>query len=288
MKIALTGSNGLLGSALISQLRDSGHQVAAISRSGDPVWTPHIMGERLAGFDALIHSAANTNVELCETAVDECYRDNWTLTESLAQACSFAGVRMVFLSSTGVYGKGLNRPYCEYDSAAPTTHHHRSKLLGETSVLRQSVDNLVIRTGWLFGGAPTNPKNFIANRIKEARSSNGKDLLSNNSQFGNPTYSIDVAQAIDRLLNAGHAGVFNCVNEGAASRYEYVREIIGLTFPGVTVKPVDGSQFNRVADVSANECARNWRMELFGLPPMRNWRDALKAYIVENSLPESD
>lgn len=287
MKIALTGSKGLLGADLASHFELNGHQIVAINRATDPVWHPKAMTELLSSCDVLIHSAANTNVEACEQQIHECYRDNWALTESLAQAAAITKVPLVFVSSTGVYGTARDTPYCEFHEAAPTTHHHRSKLLAEGTVTRMSAENLVIRTGWLFGGASTNPKNFVANRIREARRCTTGFISANQSQLGNPTYSTDVAAAIDRLLNQGQCGVFNCVNAEAASRYDYVREILALAVPDVEVRRVEGAYFNRTAKVSHNESAQNWRMTNCAMPAMRGWKNALKEYI-ERLLPEMD
>ncbi len=62
MKILVTGSHGLIGSALVPFLATAGHSVARLGRSGgDIVWNPaagSIDGERLEGFDAVIHLAA--------------------------------------------------------------------------------------------------------------------------------------------------------------------------------------------------------------------------------------
>ena len=64
MKIAITGSTGLVGSALIPVLAIGGHHVVRIVRSGgapdDVVWDPNsgrIDRERLEGLDAVVHLA---------------------------------------------------------------------------------------------------------------------------------------------------------------------------------------------------------------------------------------
>lgn len=277
MKILLTGASGLLGSAIAAA-----HQCTALSR--EEMWrlAPAELAARVAGHDVLIHAAANTNVEQCEIEPSACYRDNLLLTELAARAAATAGVPLAFISSTGVYGAGKETPWREYDVAAPTTHHHRSKYLAEQLVLSLGARNLVLRTGWLFGGAPANPKNFVARRLEEARAAlaAGTAMTANGGQRGVPCHVDDVAARLLLLLSQGRAGVFNCVNRGAASRHEYVAAIVALA--GLPLD-VQAAAFARRAPVSPNEMADNWKMDALGLAPMPAWRDSLARYI--HSLP---
>jgi dTDP-4-dehydrorhamnose reductase len=284
MKILLTGASGLLGTACNTFFVAQGLEVETLSR--DQVWA--IVHQRcsieFAPRQVLIHAAANTNVEQCELEPDACYRDNYLLTAGLADACAVARIPMVFISSTGVYGAEQNEPYREYSNAHPTTHHHRAKWLGEQSVLSAGKKNLVIRTGWLFGGDFANPKNFVARRLEEATRSaaNGEPLFSNAEQRGCPTYTKDVVNRLFTLIMDGHNGIFNLVNEGTASRLDYVRAIVSNAGLAVPVEAATAAIFKRNARVSFNEMAINWRATALGFPSMPSWRDSLNKYISEN------
>jgi dTDP-4-dehydrorhamnose reductase len=285
MKLLLTGASGLLGSAVMQVAGERGDQCMALARPalgrGQPAATAAQLAQSLAGYDVLVHAAANANVEACETAPDDCYRDNFLLTELLAQAARLAGVRMVFISSTGLYGTASDAPWREYETPAPTTHHHRSKLLGEQSVLATDARNLVVRTGWLFGGSAANPKNFVARRVDEARAAlaAGRHLESNAEQRGVPCWNRDVATRLLDLAAAHVAGVVNCVNSGNASRCEYVAAVVALSGIAVDVKPSTAASFARKARVSNNEMADNWKMAMLGWPDMPDWRASLAAYL---------
>ena len=277
MRILLTGASGMLGSAITSV----GHKKGFVC---DPLLRDRIDNRRfselvdvLSQYDAIIHAAANTNVEACEETPSVCYRDNTFMTETLARAAHDAGIRFIFISSTGVYGQHSDKPYHEYDQTIPTTHYHRSKLLGEVAASR-STKSLIVRTGWLFGGAPANPKNFVARRMEEAARCK-TEMFSNETQMGCPTYADDVAGRIFDLICAGCCGVYNCVNSGVASRYDYVSEIIRLSGFDISLKPAPAATFPRKASVSNNEMAVNLKQELDGMAAMRTWRDALKEYI---------
>ncbi|QBE64015.1 SDR family oxidoreductase [Pseudoduganella lutea] len=281
MKILLTGAGGLLGSAINAAATARGWTCRPMPRPPLPE-LPALLDALLDGeCDLVIHAAANTNVEACEADPPACYRDNLLLTELIATGAVRANARMLFVSSTGVYGAHGSEPYCEYDAVQPTTHHHRSKALAEERVLTASPRNLVVRTGWLFGGPPANPKNFVARRIDEARAAlaAGTAMGSNTQQRGIPCWSDDVAARMLDLAASGLAGTFNCVNNGTASRHEYVSEIVRLAGLPLDVQPTSAAAFNRKARVSDNEMAANWKFDTLGWPPMPDWRDSLATYL---------
>ncbi|MCP4325457.1 MAG: NAD(P)-dependent oxidoreductase [Alteromonadales bacterium] len=281
MKVAITGGNGLLGSTLLEYGKKNGVDVEQISRT---FVNTHTQLRDLAnyllqvGCDVFIHCAANTNVEYCEEFPAECYRDNLLLTELIINACRISQVKLVFISSTGVYGNYKKSAYCEYDDVRPTTVHHRSKWLAEQSLRSMLGEHLIIRTGWLFGGSWGMTKNFVANRIKEARKSDGV-ISSDLSQEGCPTYVVDLAIMIFNLINSGWSGTFNCVNRGKATRYEYVAKIIELSKLNVKVKAVNGNAFPRLAKVSNNETAINSKLVELGFDEMPEWDVSLAKYI---------
>jgi len=284
MRILLTGATGLLGSAIAHEAWALGWQCDAMSRHDVLAGKTEVLAKKIADYDVLVHAAANTDVEACELSPEICYRDNFLLTEVICAATALAGARFVFVSSTGVYGTAKNEPYREYDCATPTTHHHRSKILAENSVLLANRENLIVRTGWLFGGDVSNRKNFVARRIEEGEkaSQNNVSLSANSEQYGVPSSVSDVAKRILLLVADRRCGIFNCVNEGSASRFEYVRAVLEIAGIDVEVVPVSASSFNRRAAVSPNEMAVNWKMQSLGYAPLRNWRDGLAEYIDRN------
>lgn len=282
MKILLTGGTGLLGSEIYSQIKKQGNEVELLDRNllqSGLAFKDIVERLTLLNSDLLIHCAANTDVEYCELEANICYRDNTLLTDILANACRCIGLKMVFISSTGIYGNYKDNPYIEYDKIQPTTNHHRAKWQAEKVVQSQLNDYLIIRTGWLFGGDWELKKNFVANRIRECISSDGK-IFSDPFQCGNPTYVKDVVFAIFQLINSGFSGTFNCVNEGVATRFEYVREIVNCT--GLDIEVIASeSSFKRHAKVSHNESAINFKLNQLGFSPLPNWKLSLASYINE-------
>lgn len=280
MKVLITGASGLLGSALLEYLTIQGVIVERFNREKFS-WREHNLNiEQLTGFDCVIHAAANTNVEDCEIAPASCYRDNTLFTERLAYAASQVNCKFVYVSSTGIYGiEKLEEPYNEYDTVQPTTHHHRSKWLGEQAVNKYSKNALILRTGWLYGGKTDNPKNFVARRIEEALNSSSEGMQSNCQQNGVPTYVGDFAVKLYELLKSAEVGTFNLVNQGAASRFEYVSKIIELAGLDINIQPITASSFKRKAKVSNNETAISIKLNQLGYTPLPYWDKSLDTYI---------
>lgn len=283
MKVLITGSNGLLGSALYDYLTLKGEIVERFNRNNFS-WKSHKLNiDQFIRFDCIIHAAANTNVEACELDPQSCYKDNALLTERLAYAANEAKCKFIYISSTGIYGTSkISEPYNEYDTVNPTTHHHKAKWLGEQAVNKYIKNALILRTGWIFGGDPDNIKNFVSRRIEEALHTSSKQIQSNSQQKGVPTFVDDFAVKLYELLKNDEVGTFNIVNQGIASRFDYVKKIIEIAGLNVEVQPTSAGLFNRNAKVSDNETATTLKINQLGYDNLPFWKESLEKYINTN------
>lgn len=98
-------------------------------------------------------------------------------------------------------------------------------------------------------------------------------------QFGSPTYSVDLSKTIIDLAMDNQVGTFNIVNNGQASRFEYVSKIIEFAGINIDVLPVSASTFERKANVSNNESAISSNLLKLGYDNLPNWEDSLQFYI---------
>jgi dTDP-4-dehydrorhamnose reductase len=279
MKIFLTGESGILGSDIANLLKKQGHEYIGFNSSNINISDFEDVKSKMHAYkpDVVIHCAAMTNVDLCEDDKDAAIAINVTGSQNLAQAANDINAKIVYISSCGVYGNGKTSPYTEQDQTAPLTYHHYTKLEGEKRVTEFNKRFLVVRPGWLFGGTLQHKKNFVEARRKEAM--NTSVLKSAVDKVGSPTYTADLAQQILRLLELDLTGVFNIVNEGCASRYDYVTEIVKLFNYPTIVEGVNSNSFPRKANMPDNECLENAELNLKNANQMRHWKDALKSYI---------
>ena len=105
-------------------------------------------------------------------------------------------------------------------------------------------------------------------------------LYSDASQIGNPTYVVDLVNQIELLILNKQYGIFNCVNTGTGvSRFDYVKKIIDLFEIISEVKIAPKGMFKRIANVSKNESAVNYKLDLLGINIMKDWQKSLAVYI---------
>jgi len=273
LKVLLIGAGGMLGSAFLEAL--SGGEVRTAGRDVLDVRRPGAVLALAGDAEVVVNCAADTDVEGAEREPDRAMAANSVLPGLLATACRRTGATLVHVSSTGCYGDWKAEPYTEEDPLRPTTAHHRSKAAGEAAVRESGCEHLILRTGWLYGGPPAGAKNFVWKRLLEARG--GARMASDASQRGVPTFAPAMAAEALHVLRSGVRGTYNLVAEGAASRFEYVAEIVRRSGLPCEVEP--GPAFKRLAAVSPNETAVNYRLGLMGLDRMGDWRLPLGAYV---------
>ena len=282
LKLLLTGAGGVLGSAFAEALKEA--ELVTAGRAALDVRRPVEVQNLVAdsGAEVVINCAAHTDAEAAEDNPDLVYAANSMLPGLLGAACRRSGALLVHVSSTGCYGDWKTEPFTEEDPVRPTTTHHRSKVSGEHRVRDTGCEHLILRTGWLYGGAQQ-PKNFVWRRLLEARDT--PHMTSDAAQRGNPTFAGDVARQALVMVDAGLRGTFNVVAQGAATRFDYVSAIVRLAGLACEVSP--GAAFKRRAPVSSNETALNYRLGLLGLDRMPPWTESLAAYVAAlTSSPE--
>ena len=99
-----------------------------------------------------------------------------------------------------------------------------------------------------------------------------------NTQFGNPTYTLDVAEAIHLLNISNINGIFNLVNPYPASRLDYIKQIAQHSGLDIVIEP-SSQPFVRPAPVSFNESATCSKYQNLSLSHFDNWRSALYKYM---------
>lgn len=271
----VAGAGGMLGSAFSYHLGGAAQRLgrAALNTSDLPGISEAV---KRAEARIVINCAAHTNVDEAEATPDAAWRVNALLPGILGTACRRTGALLVHMSSTGVYGDWKAEPYDEDDVPRPTTVHHRSKVAGEAAVRESGCEHLIVRTGWLFGGRPDQPKNFVWKRILDAAAA--PVLMSDARQRGNPTATTDVVRQVLAVIRYGYCGTINAVSQGSATRHDYIARIVAAANIDCQVL-ADPTPFTRAARVSPNEVAVNRRLQLLEADIMPAWDSAVDDYV---------
>ncbi|HPM42880.1 MAG TPA: dTDP-4-dehydrorhamnose reductase [Candidatus Omnitrophota bacterium] len=295
-RVLITGSSGMLGCDLSRELRKSYEVFGAdiLARRSSFVVRSLKADITDAGSvaevikktrsDIVIHAAAWTDVDACELEPKKAYRINSTGTKNVALACKKFGVPLIYISTDFVFSGNKKTPYKESDKPYPLGVYADSKLQGEKAVENILKSYFIVRTSWLYGRCG---KNFVDTIIAKAERERSIKVV--DDQVGSPTCAKDLSAAIHKLLDrffTGYGlrvtgyGTYHVSNSGAVSWYDYARTILRITRLKTKVIPISSKELARPAKrpvMSVMDCSK---FEKFTGFKMRNWKIALKDYLV--------
>ncbi len=233
--------------------------------------------------DVVIHCAAMTKVDDCETNEALAYKLNETGSLNVARACQHIGARLIAISTDYVFsGEPPSEPWewSEEETPRPRTVYGMSKFAGEQVILANCPEAVIIRIAWLYGkGGPS----FVHTMIKLGKQA-GAPLKVVNDQVGNPTSAKAVAQLIQFLLTKPDvSGVVHGTCEGVCSWYDFTCQIKALV-PAFTreVVPCTTDEYPRPAPRPKNSALKKGVLAMLGYT-MPMWQAALTEFINENT-----
>ncbi len=276
MRVFLTGAEGMLGSRLVEVANRRGHRVFAYDRPELELDEPEAAAALLSASrpDLVIHAAAMTDVDGCESQIPEAIRRNGEASGKLAAAAKALGAACIYISSDYVFDGLSSGPYKEDHPVGPPSVYGRSKLRGEELVAENG--GAIVRLSWSFGPDGPNFVRTIASKLLE-----GTELRVVDDQRGSPTYTRDAAEALFDLGEAGADGIYHLCNTGTTTWFGFARAIaheLGLSEEQVS--PCRTDEFPRPAPRPANSRLGGQRL-IDARGPMPSWEDALHRYMEE-------
>lgn len=273
MKIIVTGAKGMLGNALLRVFSDM--EVIGLSHDQFDVTKLDDAVNKIKTIkpDFVIHAAAFTNVDLCESEPEEAYRVNGIGTRNVAIACEEIKCPVVYISSDYVFDGTKGKPYCEWDQTNPINQYGLSKRLGEMFVASLTNRFYIIRTSWLYG---ENGRHFVNTIITLLSERETIDVV--NDQIGSPTYTMDLARKIREITGKGY-GVYHVTNSGSCSWFDCAKAIASRRNRERKIVPVSSDTFKRPAKRPAYSVLDNTMLRLEGMTGVRHWQEALHEYL---------
>jgi dTDP-4-dehydrorhamnose reductase len=281
VRIAITGENGQLGSALSAALGPA-HEIIPLNQPDFELDTPYAVEQVFAtGAELVIHPAAYTNVDGCARDPALAYRVNALGTKYIALACLRLNAPLVYISTNEVFPGDAAAPYFEYDQTRAVNAYGRSKLAGELAARELLSQLYIVRIAWLFGGE----RNFVRTILRLGENPPEGGLRVVDDEVGSPTYAADVAAAVVRLVATRHYGTYHFVNSGACSRHAFAEAILRLAGRGdVPVAPIKLADFKRDSTPPPFTPLANLAGANLGIT-LRPWEEALAAYLKTLGLP---
>lgn len=267
-KVLVTGASGMLGQDLCPILEDNGYDVFETDIDLLDITNPDNIDKIFSGEkpEIVIHCAAYTNVDKAEEDIKTARLINATGTENIAKACKKYNATMVYISTDYVFNGEGTKPYKPLDETAPLNNYGLTKWEGEEAVRNNLEKYYICRTSWLYGH---HGKNFVETMISLA---NKPELKVVDDQVGCPTWTVDLSNAIIKIIKDKPYGTYHTCGYGNTSWYGFAKEIFNQAGLKVNLKPCTTDEFPRPAKRPAYSI-----MDNDGL--LRDWKKALKDYM---------
>lgn len=269
--ILLTGATGQLGTAIAPLLAARG-DVVAPGRDrldlDDPATVTSVLDE--VAPSVVVNAGAWTAVDAAEDAESAATRANGHAVAAMADWAAANDAWLVTLSTDYVFDGTGDAPLLEDHPTDPVNAYGRSKLVGEQAALAAG-SALVVRTSWVVSGTHDN---FVATMLSLLE--RGIDPKVVDDQRGCPTVAVDLATAIDALLDERPTGVAHVTNDGATTWFGLAREAARLGgHDPARLSPCTSEEFPTPAARPAWSVLGSTRHDELGLPAPRPWQDAL-------------
>ena len=233
--------------------------------------------------NCIVNCAAYTNVDKAESDAALCRKLNAAAPKILSEAMKKAGGLLVQISTDYVFGGDpYNTPCREDQKGTPTGVYGETKLEGERYIENTGCDYVIIRTAWLYSEFG---KNFVKTMLNLTASKPALNVVFD--QAGTPTYALDLAVAIEAVLNDYAAekpqngysktGIYHFSNEGVCSWYDFTKVIAELAgHTACDIQPYHSNEFPSPVKRPAYSVLDKTKIkQTFGLK-IPYWTDSLK------------
>ena len=238
-KVLLTGSNGLLGQKLIElYLQDNTIELIATARGENrypikdgytyvsmDVTDVNNVKDTIALHqpDTIIHTAAMTNVDTCETDQEGAEKLNVDAVEYLVDAANTVEAHFIHLSTDFIFD-GDDGPYTEEAEPEPLSYYGETKLAAENMVRNQGHKWSIARTILVYGIVHDMSRSNIVLWAKGALEK-GQSINVVNDQVRSPTLAEDLARGCQLIEQKEAEGIFNISGKDQMSIVEIVERV---------------------------------------------------------------
>ena len=261
-RILLTGANGLLGQKLVGLLTQQPYIDLVATARGDNR-LPFSEGYSYRAMDitdrqqvldvigevrpnVVIHAAAMTDVDKCETQKDACWAQNVQAVEYIIEACQTVDAFLLHVSTDFIFD-GADGPYDETAEANPISFYGWSKQAGESAVRHSTIRWAIARTVLVYGIAHDMSRSNIILWVKKSLE-DGKNIKVVTDQWRSPTLAEDLAMGCFLIADKEAEGIFNISGKEVLTPYEMaIRTADYFGLDKSLIAQADASTFTQVA-----------------------------------------
>ncbi|MFA4937465.1 MAG: dTDP-4-dehydrorhamnose reductase [Patescibacteria group bacterium] len=278
-KILILGARGMLGADLAHEFTGKSELYLWDKEEVDVTQKQQVI-DKITDLkpEIVINATGYTNVDGAEDNQAAAFKINSEAVKYITLACEQVNARLVHFSTEYVFDGTNKLGYDETSVVNPLSVYGQSKAQGEKFVFGYT-NGYVVRTSWLFGRAPQKGKprgiNFIDTMIKLA--CERQEIKVVNDQFGKPTYTKDLAKAVEGLLVGNYQpGIYHLVNENVCSWYDLTKEVFRLKNIKTPLLPISSSEYPVKAKRPQYAVLLNTKF-----PALRSWQEVLKEYLIK-------
>ncbi|MEM2219681.1 MAG: dTDP-4-dehydrorhamnose reductase [Candidatus Korarchaeum sp.] len=257
MRILVTGAGGLLGSKLAELALKLGYEVYSGYLTHEPthgiplrfdIRDRDALRRAFNGCkpEAVIHTAALTDVDKCEVDKGLAWSINVEGTRNVAKLSREYGVFLLYVSTDYVF-RGDRGMFKEMDEPDPINYYGLTKLEGEREIINTVEEFCIARASVIYGARPSSGKvNFATWVIEKLRSGDIVSIVADH--WNSPTLNTNLARMIIEVVERRLTGVYHLAGATRISRYEFAKliaEEFGLN--GELIRPITMDEVGWIA-----------------------------------------
>ena len=279
MRVLITGAAGQLGRDTWAACAAAGDDVLALGRAELDVSSRDAVMGTITSWrpETVIHCAAWTAVDACESDPHRAFGDNALAVRWMAEACDRVGAHLVHMSTDYVFDGTKAGPYQEWDTPNPMSVYGASKLAGEREAAALGAHAAVVRTSWVCGEHGPNMVKTIMRLAAEHPA-----LTFVDDQIGHPSLCADLGPMLRRIALDRRSGIHHVTNHGAVSWYEFARTVVAAMgkSPDI-VSPIATADLlpARPAKRPANSVLDNAVLRMGGVTLLGDFRESVQTLV---------
>lgn len=221
-------------------------------------------------FKCIINCSAYTAVDKAENDIELAIKINVDGVRNLAKT----NIPLIHISTDYVFNGKNNVPYIETNKTNPMSVYGKTKLEGEKEVLKYSKSAIIIRTAWLYSQFGNN---FLKTMLRLGKEKESLNVVFD--QIGTPTYAMDLAEIILKILQSGKyentKEIYHFSNEGVCSWYDFAVEIMKEANLTCKVKPIESKDYPTLAVRPSFSVLNKGKIKKDFDVEIRHWRKAM-------------
>ncbi|WP_437227250.1 dTDP-4-dehydrorhamnose reductase [Planctomicrobium sp. SH661] len=247
----------------------------------NPTSIQDILNTAPAG-SVVINAAAYTQVDLAESNPDEALQINGTTPVLIARTCHQRGFKFIHISTDYVFSGEKNGAYSEDDPPSPLGVYGSTKLAGETGILQECPESVILRTSWVFSA---HGKNFVKTMLRLGKERSELSVVAD--QQGGPTSAASIARACleiasqikDSPTASSKWGIYHYSGAPATTWHGFASEIFRQSGLDVKVNPITTADYPTPARRPANSVLNCEKIQAnFGIS-QPDWKQDLAAVL---------